>query len=699
MFAARVILASVVLLRGTCAAVSAPVPEPVRFNRDIRPILSENCFYCHGQDSKHREADLRLDLSEEATRLNNGVAAVVPGKPEAGEMILRLLSKEDDEVMPPPKAHKNVTPEQIALLKRWISEGANYEKHWSFIPPNRAPLPEVKNPGWVRTELDRFILGRLENEGISPAVEATPEAWLRRASFDLTGLAPSPVELDAFAAEVAGKGESAYESAADRLLGSSRFGERLAQEWLDAARYADTHGFNNDTARSMWRWRDWVIDAFNENKPYDQFLTEQFAGDLLPQPTLEQRIATGFGRNHVINSEGGIIDEEYRVEYVVDRVRTLGMSTLGLTLECARCHDHKFDPITQKNYYEFFAFFNQVPELGEDGRVANASPFIAAPTREQQAAYQKLDEKIVEKTALLEGMFARDREMHGDPETSSRLKEFLKDPVAAPESPKLVLGKQSSAELANMTAREDVALGSVFTFEGTSAGPVLDGKIVDFNMPWTLSTWLRWSGGEAVVCSTQGMQMSPTSAEYGKGIAVRITEEGRIEVRSSFRWPGYAAQVISREKIAADQLQQVTVSADGSGKAAGIRIFINAVECGNEIRHDGMTTNARYFSTGDGKLRIGAEDAKESRRFRGELAGFRIYQKAVAPDEFRPWVETTLARDGDGKDQPEWLRDFLLRRSDREYERIWTERDRLRDQRRGLDGEVPSTMVVSRVSP
>ena len=224
---------------------------------------------------------------------------------------------------------------------------------------------------------------------------------------------------------------------------------------------------------------------------------------------------------------------------------------------------------------------------------------------------------------------------------------------------------------------------------------MLDGKIVNFSKPWTVATWLRWSGGEAVVCSTQGMQMSPTSADYGKGIAVRITEEGRIEVRSSFRWPGYAAQVISREKIAADRLQHVTVTADGTGKAAGIRIFIDAAECAKEVRHDGMTTNARYFSTGDGKLRIGAEDAKEPRRFRGELAGLRIYQKAVAPDEFRPWVETTLARVDDGADRQEWLRDLLLRHSDKEYARIWGERDGLRDQRRKLDGEVPSTMVMA----
>ena len=577
----RPLLVASSLLLSSGGVALAATPELVQFNRDVRPILSENCFYCHGQDSKHREAGLRLDLPEAATRPNDGVVAVVPGKPEVSEMILRLLSKDSDEMMPPPKANKHITPAQIALLKRWIEEGAAYEKHWSFIPPTQSPLPPVKNSKWVRGDLDHFVLGRLEREGLAPALEATPSAWLRRASFDLTGLAPSPVELDAFAAEVAGKGESAYAAATDKLLASPRFGERLAQDWLDAARYADTHGFNNDTGRSMWRWRDWVIDAFNSNKPYDEFLVEQLAGDLLPQPTLEQRIATGFGRNHVINSEGGIIDEEYRAKYVADRVRTLGMSVLAMTLECCRCHDHKFDPFTQKDYYQFFAFFNQVPELGEDGRVANASPFMAAPTREQQENFLKIDAVLGEKTAALESQVARDRELHPDADVLTRVKAGPAD-LKVPENASLVLGRRPDADgktewanlatpeakgfgLAAAKVGEDVDLGQVYGFDG-SAGVAVDEKILDFDKPWTMATWVRWTGGEAAICSTMEMHMSPTAASYGKGIAVRLTADGRVETRLSFRWSAYAAQAISLEKIGADHWQHVAVSSEAPGK-------------------------------------------------------------------------------------------------------------------------------------
>ncbi|MEY3898635.1 MAG: hypothetical protein RLZZ214_4157, partial [Verrucomicrobiota bacterium] len=697
MSAVRVLVVYTVLLRATCAVVSAAAPGAVQFNRDIRPILSENCFYCHGQDSKHREADLRLDLPEEATRANDGVVAVVPGKPEASEMILRLLSKEKDEMMPPPKANKHVKPEQVALLKRWIAEGAKFEKHWSFIPPVRAALPEVKTAGWVRTELDRFVLGRLERESLAPAAEASPSAWLRRASFDLTGLAPSPVELDTFAAEVAGKGESAYAAAADRLLALPRYGERLAQDWLDAARYADTQGFNNDTGRSMWRWRDWVIDAFNSNKPYDEFLTEQLAGDLLPQPTLEQRIATGYGRNHVINSEGGIIDEEYRTEYVVDRVRTLGMSTLAMTLECCRCHDHKFDPFTQKNYYEFFAFFNQVPEHGEDGRVANASPFIDAPTREQLEKSAVLDSGISAKTTALGALLQGDAARRDATQLVDRLKDYLATPAAAaPGEAKLVLGVRPAdgkTEIVNLadpeakpfgtvavSAPADVGLGPVLGIDSTAAVE-LDGKIVNFDKPWTFATWVNWKGGEAALCSTMRMRISPTATDFGKGMAVRLTDDGRVEVRFSFRWPAYAAQVFTREKVAAGTWQHIAVSSDGSGNAAGLRVFIDGIECAREVRHDGMMTAAKGFSAGNGKLLIGEEAAPEPRRFRGELAGLRLYPLDVKPAAIRTWVDDVFLRMEGANNRPERLREILLRHDGGEYARLWEEREQLREQR------------------
>ncbi|HZV35700.1 MAG TPA: DUF1549 domain-containing protein, partial [Verrucomicrobiae bacterium] len=278
----------------------------LQYDRDIRPILSDNCFYCHGMDPNKRKAKLRLDQRESAIVAK---AVIVPGKPEKSEVIKRIFSTNSDEQMPPPTSNRHLTPQQKQILTAWIKDGAQYQKHWAFIPPTRPAVPAVKHSKWPRNAIDNFILARLEAEKLSPSPEAPLEKLLRRVSFDLTGLPPTLEQLKKWK-----NAKDPYNTAVDDLLASPRFGERMASDWMDVARYADTHGFNNDSMRSMWRWRDWVIAAFNENMPYDKFITKQLAGDLLPKPTLDDRIATAFNRNHVINSEGGIIDEEYRVE-------------------------------------------------------------------------------------------------------------------------------------------------------------------------------------------------------------------------------------------------------------------------------------------------------------------------------------------------------------------------------------------------
>ncbi|MGH7967881.1 MAG: DUF1549 domain-containing protein, partial [Limisphaerales bacterium] len=326
------------------ATQSEPKDFKPQFDRDIRPILAENCFPCHGPDPNKRKAKLRLDRQEDAFKaLPNGEFAIVPGSMAQSQLVERITSKDEDEVMPPSKTGKKLTPDQISWLVSWISQGAAWQKHWSFIPPRRPELPLVKHKRWPRNPIDNFVLAKLESEGLQPTREADRLVLLRRVCLDLSGLPPTPEQLHSWS-----RHSDPVAAAADELLASPHFGERMASDWMDIARYADTHGFNNDVMRSMWRWRDWVIEAFNRNLPYDRFITEQLAGDLLPRPSLDQRIATGFNRNHGINSEGGIIDEEYRVEYVVDRVRTTSIAWLGLTMECARCHDHKFDPISQK---------------------------------------------------------------------------------------------------------------------------------------------------------------------------------------------------------------------------------------------------------------------------------------------------------------------------------------------------------------
>jgi hypothetical protein len=362
------------------AALAATLPiEAPSFNRDVRPILSDRCFQCHGPDARQRKADLRLDVREETMKV-------------ASPFLTRLHSHDAEEQMPPPDSGKVLTESERALLTRWIRSGAAYEAHWAFIPSLRSSLPRTSNPEWIRNPIDAFILDRLDREGLEPAVEASQQTFIRRLTLDLTGLPPTPDEIDAFLAD---SSSGAYELLVDRLLRSPSYGEHMASSWLDASRYSDTNGYNNDTPRYNWRYRDWVIAAFNRNLPYDAFLTEQLAGDLIPEATLDQRIATGFNRNHNVTSEGGIIDEEYRLEYVADRVDTTATVFMAMTLSCARCHDHKFDPVSQREYYQFFAFFNQVPETGyHKEHVGNPNPVISAPTASQQVQLAVLREAL-----------------------------------------------------------------------------------------------------------------------------------------------------------------------------------------------------------------------------------------------------------------------------------------------------------------
>ena len=356
-----------ILVLGALLAVAgaAEAVEKVRFNRDVRPILSGNCFYCHGPDEKKREGDRRLDTREGALAENDGVRAVVPGKPDASDLLARVLSHDKDEQMPPPKSKKPpLTPEQIATLRRWIAEGAEYEGHWSFLPLSVAPPPPVKDKAWPKNGIDHFILARLEGEGIAPSPEADRAVLIRRVSLDLTGLLPTPEEVRAFTDD---RAPDAYAHLVDRLLASPHHGERWGRHWLDQARYGDSNGYAIDSARAMWPWRDWVIRALNDDVPFDRFTIEQLAGDLLPEPKKSQVIATGFHRNTLINEEGGSKPEQFRVEAVIDRTNTTGAVWLGLTVGCAQCHTHKFDPITQREFYQLTAFFNSGEDVNSKG--------------------------------------------------------------------------------------------------------------------------------------------------------------------------------------------------------------------------------------------------------------------------------------------------------------------------------------------
>jgi hypothetical protein len=367
--------------------------EPLDFNRDIRPILSENCFYCHGQDGNKRQGDLRLDQRE--TAIASG--AIVPGKAAESAIVARIHETDPDVQMPPPKSNRKLSPEQKVILERWINEGANYAPHWSFVAPVKPSLPEVKNLGWVRNAIDQFVLAKLEAEGIAPSPEADRATLLKRLYIDLVGLPPSPSEVDSF---VGDSDPQAYEKRVEQLLSSEHYGERMALSWLDAARYADSNGFQQDGDTWQWIWRDWVVRALNQNLPFDQFTVWQLAGDLLPDATTDQKIASGFNRNHLLNGEGGAIAEEQRFVVLFDRIDTTATTWLGLTVACAQCHDHKYDPISQKDYYRFLDLFNRVPESGVpeyiSSRIRVASPYLELPTEENKLKFAEFEAKIAE---------------------------------------------------------------------------------------------------------------------------------------------------------------------------------------------------------------------------------------------------------------------------------------------------------------
>ncbi|HEU5117760.1 MAG TPA: DUF1549 domain-containing protein, partial [Isosphaeraceae bacterium] len=347
--------------------------EPLRFNRDVRPILSENCFACHGPDSAARKADLRLDQRDVAISMD----AIAPGDPETSEMIFRIEETDPTIVMPPPKSDKVLTAEEKAILRRWIAEGAEYEPHWSLIAPQKPEPPQVSDESWVKNPIDRFVLAKLDKAGLKPAPEADRPTIARRLSLDLTGLPPDPKLVDEF---VNDDQPGAYERLVDRLLASPEWGEHRAHYWLDASRYADTHGIHFDNFRETWAFRDWVIDAYNKNMPFDQFTIEQLAGDLLPDPSLDQLVASGFNRNHITTNEGGTIPEEYLVLYTRDRTETASQVWMGLTTGCAVCHDHKFDPLSQKEFYQLSAFFNNTTQGAMDGNRKDTPPTVFVPS-------------------------------------------------------------------------------------------------------------------------------------------------------------------------------------------------------------------------------------------------------------------------------------------------------------------------------
>jgi len=617
-------------------AAGPPIPAQIEFNRDIRPILSDTCFQCHGPDKAKRKADLRLDLEASAKARLGEHYAIVPGQPARSELIRRVTTSDPDDHMPPASAGRQLTPSQVELLRRWIEQGAKWAAHWAFIPPKRPRVPSTAHrQSSIGNPIDAFILARLAQEKLTPSPEADRATLVRRVSLDLTGLPPTLAEADAFLADTS---PQAYERVVDRLLASPRHGERMASRWLDAARYADTSGYQSDGERSMWRWRDWVIDAHNRNLPFDQFTIEQLAGDLLPKATLAQQIATGFNRNHRGNAEGGIVPEEYAVEYVVDRVDTTATVRLGLTLGCARCHDHKYDPVTQREFYQLFAFFNNVPEKGRAIKIGNSPPVIAAPTDAQQKELAKLELELAAAEARL-------REL--EPQIVAAQAAWENSLGAAPPLTWTVTnGLLARFELAGKLA-DVFGTNPPARFEGgqTAFAPGRDGSVAaldgqrfincgdvgnfGFFDQFTLAAWVqpRGTNGGALLSRMAGQPEDSGFASDAEGYSVHL-RRGRLQVHLTKRWLDDALRVETESTLAPGQWHHVIVVYDGSRLAAGVKVFVNGQPQKLRVLLDELN---QTFQTKQ-PFRIGSGGAAGD-RFHGLVRDVRIYARALTAEE------------------------------------------------------------------
>ena len=624
---------SFALLVSLFVADSARAADPpVDFDRDVRPILSDDCFQCHGPDAKARKAKLRFD--DKDSPFDRGV--IVPGKPAESVLIDRITSSDLDMVMPPPSLKRKLSAPQIDTLKRWVQQGAKWGGHWAFEVAKRPVVPASRDregAAWVRNPIDNFVLARLSREGLSPAPPADKERLIRRVAFDLTGLPPTLKEIDAFLID---NSPEAYEKVVDRLLASPRYGERMASEWLDVARFADTHGYQMDRTRPVWPYRDWVIAAFNRNRPFDQFITWQLAGDLLANATKEQRLATAFNRLHMQNEEGGIVEEEFRVAYVVDRVNTFGTAFLGLTFECSRCHDHKFDPVTQKDFYSLFAFFQNIDESGQTSYFTAATPVPALmlSTDEQDARIAELRRTVVAKQAAL--VKARDAaKADFEKWRPTRPKELAipglvasnsfdelkgnqaanavdpKSPGHAVEGPKLIPGKVGQAAELNGE--------NGFTFPNVGHFTRDD--------PFTLALWVK-DTARAPRAVVVHHSMAPIDAG-SRGYEL-LLENGRVALGLHHMWPGNSLKVVTKSPIPINTWSHVVACYDGSSVAAGIQIYIDGRRVDVDIIRDKLTKDITYG--GEPNLAIG-------HRFRdngfkgGAVDEFRVFNRAVTGPE------------------------------------------------------------------
>jgi hypothetical protein len=661
----------------------------VDFQRSIRPLLSRSCFECHGPDSKTRKAGLRLDVPPVQHPANPPL--LVPGAPEQSLLYQRLTDVDPEDRMPPRDAHHPLSTMEIELIRRWIEEGASWEGHWAFSPPERAPLPEVRNPDWCRDPLDRFILSGLEAGNLQPSVEADRARLLRRASLDLTGLPPTLDQLKDFLGDDSPK---AWERVTTRLLAAPAYGERMATLWLDLSRYADTHGYQSDVERPVWPWRDWVIDAFNDNMPFDEFLRWQLAGDLLPDPTRNQRLATTFNRLHRQTNEGGSVEEEFRVEYVADRVHTFGTAMLGLTTECARCHDHKFDPISHEEYYQLFAFFDDIDESGLYSHFTNATPTpsLRLGDDENQRRIKALTDRIVELESIGTTLRARAGPKFEDwlaenprlaLELPDRQGDYRFDSIenslipnhADPEKP---------GQLGAGTEVRSRAGGGSLQLDGDNNASFPGVGEFDRTQPFTISLLIR---PDSITERAVVIHRSRAWTDAGSQGYQLLLEDGHPSWSLIHFWPGNAISIKAVDPLPAHQWSRLTVGYDGSSRASGMTLHVDGEATETQIIRDNLTRS--ITGGGPGALTIGQRF--RDRGFKdGGVDELLVLDRALSTLEIKHLHDDTTLNNARAS-APGTLADTHRIRHDADHLAHLAE---LQEARRTLAGELDSTPEI-----
>ncbi|MBR9774840.1 MAG: DUF1553 domain-containing protein [Cytophagales bacterium] len=692
------------------------LPEAIDFNYHVKPILSDKCFACHGPDAANQEADLRLDLEEfayAALKSNSGHYAIVPGKPGKSEVVNRILTEDKELMMPPPESNLSLSTSEIATLTKWIEQGAKYKPHWSFIPPKMPKIPEIEDKSWAKNEIDHFVAAKLKTHKQSPSTKASKETLIRRVSFDLTGLPPSLEEIEAF---VANDAPDAYERLVDRLLASSAYGERMAADWMDVARYADSDGYLDDKHRDFSPYRDWVIRAFNKNMSYEQFITWQLAGDLVENPTQESILATAFNRLHKKNSEAGIVFEEYRAEYVADRTSTVGKAVMGLSMECARCHDHKYDPISQKDFYQLSAFFNSTNELGTavygPGQVPG--PALLLTNEEQDKLLEYIDSQIKSKKEHLEDLRKANPEVPESLNAKSILTKVRTDLStkisAAYNFDKLIPGdkKTSFTSPGNSAQAGSVLIKEPVIKEGVKGKGIFINDFTTLSLPEKVG-WFDQTDPFSVSLSVFPDTLYNEAVLFTHCEDIRLglkgyslfLEENKLNFIIAYSWPDNAIQVKTVDPIPVKEWTNLSITYDGLGKADGIGIYLNGEKVPVTVSADNIYKSILFkpdiHTYGFRGFVLGVRD-KMKTFLNGGLDELKIYNQELSALEVlfeaNPQKATALLSKSEDPEARQIIADYLFNASNTQAKQLKNSLNNLRKERAKTTTDIKEIMVM-----